>query len=64
MQKIRNWPEIRIGILSLFDLKGEWTIRQMQKVMPAPKTGGNLNQTLTQGATRANGEITRFFSLK
>lgn len=41
--KIPKWPAIRVGILSLFDLKGEWTRRQIVDMMPPPKRRGSLN---------------------
>ena len=47
---IPKWPGIRVGILSLFDLKGAWTIQQIRNLMPHPKRGGSFNKILLRGS--------------
>ena len=47
---IPKWPGIRVGILSLFDLNGAWTIQQIRNLMPPPKQGGSFNEILLRGS--------------
>ena len=49
-----KWQGIRLGILSLFDLKGAWTMRQSRKLMPPPRTRTSVTETLLNGAQLVN----------
>ena len=51
-----KWQGIRLGILSLFDLKGAWTMRQTQKLMPPPRTRTSVTGTLLNGAQLVNSQ--------
>ena len=55
---VPKWPGIRVGVLSLFDLKGVWTEQQIRGMMPPAKTGGSLNETLLRGSTLMSSGIT------
>jgi len=46
---ITKWPGIQVGILSLFDLNGVWTIQQIRNLMPPPKRAGSFNEILLRG---------------
>lgn len=62
--QIRKWPGIRVGILSLIDLKGDWTAREIQALLPPPKRSGNLNETLLRGSISTSSDGAPSSSLK
>lgn len=59
-----RWAGIRIGILSLFDLRGAWTANQIRSMMPPPKKTGSFNDAFMRGATLASSPTSKSSSHK